>query len=84
MYTIPFANPFNDNGDRLLRMYLVNLKHNSFHCGDVIMGAIASQITSFTIVYSSVFSDVDERKFQSSASLAFVRGIHRGGGGGGG
>ena len=42
------------------------------------MGAIASQITSLTVVYSIVYSDVDQRKHQSSASLAFVRGIHRG------
>ena len=80
------------------------------HYGDVIMGAIASQITSLTIVYSIVYSDADQRKhqssvimgtmasqitnlanvyltlysgtdqrkYQSSASLAFVRGIHRG------
>ena len=41
------------------------------------MGSIASQITSLTIVYSIVYSDTDERKHQSSASLAFVRGIHR-------
>ena len=38
------------------------------------MGAIASQITSFTIVYSTVYSDADQRKHQSSASLAFVIG----------
>ena len=44
---------------------------------DVIMGAVASQITSLTIVYSTVDSDVDQRKHQSSASLAFVRVIHR-------
>ena len=37
------------------------------------MGAIASQITSLTIVYSIVYSDADQRKHQSSASLAFVR-----------
>ena len=42
------------------------------------MGMIASQITSLTIVYSVVYSDADQRKHQSSASLAFVRGIHRG------
>ena len=42
------------------------------------MGAIASQITSLTIVYSTVYSDADERKHQIPASLAFVRGIHRG------
>ena len=35
------------------------------------MGAIASQITSLTIVYSTVYSDADQRKHQSSASLAF-------------
>ena len=45
---------------------------------DVIMSAIASQITSLTIVYSIVYSDADQRKHQSSASLAFVMGIHRG------
>ena len=43
--------------------------------GDVIMGTMASQITSLTIVYSIVYSGADQRKHQSSASLAFVRGI---------
>ena len=47
------------------------------HYHDVIMGAIASQITSLTIVYSTVCSCADQRKHQSSASLNFVRGIHR-------
>ena len=42
------------------------------------MGAIASQTTSRSIVYSTVNSDADQRKHQSSASLAFVWGIHRG------
>ena len=42
------------------------------------MSTIASQSTSLTIVYSTVYSAVDQRKQQSSASLAF------GGGGGGG
>ena len=41
------------------------------------MTTIASQNTSLTIVYSIVYSDADQRKHQSSASLAFVRGIHR-------
>ena len=41
------------------------------------MGAMASQITSLTIVYSTVYSGPNQRKHQSSASLAFVRGIHR-------
>ena len=35
------------------------------------MGAIGSQITSLTIVYSTVYSDADQRKHQSAASLAF-------------
>ena len=42
------------------------------------MCAIASQITSLSIVYSTVYSDANQRTHQSSASLAFVRGIHRG------
>ena len=41
------------------------------------MGATASQITSLTIVYSTVYSGADQRKHQSSESLPFVRGIHR-------
>ena len=47
------------------------------HYGDVIMGTMASQISSLIIVYSTVYSDRDQRKHQSSASLAFVREIHR-------
>ena len=47
------------------------------HYNDVIMSAMASQITSLTIVYSTVYPGADQRKHQSSASLAFVRGIHR-------
>ena len=44
----------------------------------VTMDAIASLFTSLTIVYSTVYSDADQRKRQSSVSLAFVWGIHRG------
>ena len=46
------------------------------HYNDVIM-AMASQITSLMIVYSTVDSGADQRKHKSSASLVFVRGIHR-------
>ena len=67
-------------------------KHNIAHCqamsaaygeminhyDDVTMSRIASLITSLTIVYSTVYSGADQRKHQSPASLAFVRGIHRG------
>ena len=54
------------------------LNNNVIHYDDVIMGTIASQITSLTIVYSAVYSGADQCKHQSSASLAFVWGIHRG------
>ena len=47
------------------------------HYGDVIMSAMASQITCVSIVDSTVCSSADQRIHQSSASLAFVRGIHR-------
>ena len=42
------------------------------------MDTIASQITSLTIVYPTVYSEADQRKLQISAALAIVRGIHRG------
>ena len=47
------------------------------HYSDVIMGAMAHQITSLTIVYSTVYSGTVQRKHQSAASLAFVTVIHR-------
>ena len=59
------------------KVTLVAKRYNQWiHYCDVIMGAEVSQITSLTIVYKTVYSD--QRKHQSSASLAFVRGIHRG------
>ena len=51
---------------------------SNFHYDDVIMTMLASQITSLPVVCSIVYSDVNQRKHQSSASLAFVREIHRG------
>ena len=56
----------------------VILCNGNCHYNDVIMDAIASQITSLTIVYSADYYDADQRKHQNSASLAFMRGIHRG------
>ena len=47
------------------------------HYNDVIMSAMASQIISVFVVYSTVYSGADQRKQQSSASLAFAPGIHR-------
>ena len=52
--------------------------NRTLHYSDVIMSAMASQITSLTIVCSTIYSGADQRKHQSSAPLAFVRGIHRG------
>ena len=49
----------------------------ALHYDDVIMKWIASQLTSLTIVYSTVHSGAGQRKHQSSASLAFVWEIHR-------
>ena len=62
-----------NNGPEWRLMWLWFTHHN-----DVIMGTIATQITSLTVVCSTVYSDADQTKHQNSASLAFVRGIHRG------
>ena len=43
---------------------------------DVIMSMILSEITGVSIVYSYVCSGLDQRKYQSSASLTFVQEIH--------
>ena len=50
---------------------------DNYYYGDVIMSAMASQITSLTIVCSTIYQGADRRKHQSSASLASVRGLHR-------
>ena len=57
-----------------IRIHMI-MQYN--HYSDVIMGTMASQITCLTIVYSTVYSEADQRKHQSFASLAFVPGIHR-------
>ena len=41
---------------------------------DVIMGAMASQITSLTIVYSTVYSGVDQRKHQKLRVIGLCEG----------
>ena len=51
--------------------------HCALHYSDVIMSAMTSQITGVSIFFSNVCWGADQRKYQSSASLAFVRGIHR-------
>ena len=63
----------------MMTSYNGNIFHvtGPLHYRDVIMAAMVSQITSLAIVYSTVYSGADQRKHQSSASLAFVRGIHQ-------
>ena len=60
-----------------LNLRQLHLQISCNHYSDVTIGALASQITSLAIVYSSVYSGAGQRKHQSSASLAFVRGFHR-------
>ena len=60
----------NDNS-----MFHGNVKFK--HYSGVIMGTMASQITSLTVVYSTFYSGADQIKHQSSAPLAFVKGIQR-------
>ena len=62
---------------RYIYIYGCQSTYILLHYCDVIMNTIASQITSLTIVFLTVNSGTDQRKHQSSASLAFVRGIHR-------
>ena len=62
-----------DDETRLACIFNVMVGHYS----DVVMSVMASQITDVSMVCSTVCSGADQRKHQSSASLAFVRGIHR-------
>ena len=55
----------------------VMMNGSFIHQNDVIISAMASQITSLTSVYSTVYSGADQRKHQGFASLAFERGINR-------
>ena len=72
-------NHINFKGSKLKLNFLPwSIEISLWHYCNAIMGTVASQITSLTIVYSTVYSDADQRKHQSSASLAFVWGIHRG------
>ena len=66
-----FSSTALDLFDSVFTCFIVN------HYNDVIMGTMASQITSLTIAYSTYYSGVYQRKHQSSASLAFVWGNHR-------
>ena len=49
----------------------------AIHYNDIIMSVMVSPITSLKTVYSTVYSRTDQRKYQSSAPLAYVQGIHQ-------
>ena len=55
----------------------ISLHYLNDNCFDVIMSAMASQITSVSIAYSTVCSGAGQRKQYNSAPMTFVRGIHR-------
>ena len=59
------------------KMQLPSMEIKQKHYNDVIVTTMASQITSLTVVYSTGYSDADQRKYQNSVSLAFVWEIHR-------
>ena len=61
----------------LLATLRMDMPRHETHYSDVIMRAMTSRITGVSIVCSAVCSGADQRKHQSSASLSFVRGIHR-------
>ena len=66
------SRPYWDLASEMWRSFFITC-----HYGYVITCTMASQITSLTIVYSTVYSGAYQIKHQSTASLAFVRGIHR-------
>ena len=82
-YIDPLNSPRTDNITRTKlsktkRVYIFLLDSaRHMHYSDVIMIMMASQITSLTVVCLTVYSDADQRKLQSSASLDFLRGIRR-------
>ena len=63
---------FYQKKEKLLDAYV-----STFHCNDGIISTMAPQITTASFVYSNVVSGASQRKHQSSASLTFVREIHR-------
>ena len=63
--------------NRYLHAHIWCLVIHCCHYTEVIMSATASQIISLTIVYSTVYSGADQRKYKRTAPLAFVQGIHR-------
>ena len=63
--------------EQCFKFYHDNHNIPSIHFNDIIMSVMVSQITGLTIVNSTVYSGANQRKHQSSASLAFAWGNHR-------
>ena len=77
-FAIPiFASPCHQQRLYSMQPGAVITRYISSHYSDVTLSSMASQITGYSIVYSNVCSGTDQRKHQSYASLAFVRGIQR-------
>ena len=79
-FTVCYPNPIAfSRRANAARVLLTNSSLLDFlHYDDVIMGAMASQINSLTVAYSTVYSGADQRKHISSVSLASVWRIHQG------
>ena len=76
------GNPHNQvmiigNTDVTIFYSITSLSVKCCHYSDVMVSAMASQVTSLRIVYSTFDSSADQTKYQSSASLASVRGTRR-------
>ena len=73
-FEVPFYPTRSDLPFSSAKMYSESFTINSckIHYSYVTMGAMASQVTSVSILYSTFCSDADQRKHQSSTSLAVV------------
>ena len=76
-YFQQWKNHYSTNNMHSVRRYEREVGANWFNYSDVITSATASQITGVSIVYSTVCPGADQRKHQSTASLALVRRIQR-------
>ena len=79
VYTDPYTPPAGSITHRPNSQFSkdISTSQPEYNYGDVIMSAVVSQITGVSIVCSIVCSGTNQRNHQRSASLAFVRGIHR-------
>ena len=78
MHAEAYCSPYDEKGGEINMYWFYScLSSKVDHYSDVIMSAMASQITAVSNVCSTVCSGVDQRKHQSSVSLVIVRGMHR-------